>query len=72
MQQAGFSDALPMYAASGLLTYGASQDMDNIINMLKSAGLCSQVLYKELFIPKEELDGAAAVQHPSSHTPAQQ
>ena len=49
-----------MYAASGLLTYGASEDMDHIIAMLKAAGLCSEVLYKELYIPKAELDGARA------------
>ena len=46
-----------MYAASGLLTYGASEDMDHIIATLQAAGLCSEVLYKELYIPQAELDG---------------
>lgn len=58
MRQAGFTDGLPMYAASGLLTYGASTEMQNIIATLKAAGLCSEVLYKELYIPQEELNGA--------------
>lgn len=58
MRQAGFTDSLPMYAASGLLTYGASTEMQNIIATLKAAGLCSEVLYKELYIPQEELNGA--------------
>jgi hypothetical protein len=58
MRQAGFTSAVPMYAASGLLTYGASEDMDHIIATLKAAGLCSEVLYKELYIPQPELDGA--------------
>lgn len=58
MRQAGFTAAVPMYAASGLLTYGASEDMEHIIATLQAAGLCSEVLYKELYIPKPELDGA--------------
>ena len=57
MRQAGFTAAVPMYAASGLLTYGASEDMDHIIATLQAAGLCSEVLYKELYIPQAELDG---------------
>ena len=60
MRQAGFTSAVPMYAASGLLTYGASEDMDHIIATLQAAGLCSEVLYKELYIPQPELDGAPA------------
>ena len=58
MRKAGFTAAVPMYAASGLLTYGASEDMEHIIATLQAAGLCSEVLYKELYIPKAELDGA--------------
>ena len=58
MRQAGFTAAVPMYAASGLLTYGASEDMEHIIATLQAAGLCSEVLYKELYIPQPELDGA--------------
>ena len=58
MRQAGFSDRVPMYAASGLLTYGASDDMNAIIGTLKGAALCSEVLYKEMYIPKAELEGA--------------
>lgn len=65
MRQAGFSEGVPMYAASGLLTYGASDDMTAIIANLKAAGLCSQVLYKELYIPKEELEGARPAPHAS-------
>lgn len=31
--------------------------MNRIIGMLKAAGLCSDVLYKELYIPQKEIDG---------------
>lgn len=32
-------------------------DMNRIIGMLKAGGLCSDVLYKELYIPQAEIDG---------------
>lgn len=56
MRQAGFTANVPMYVASGLLTYGANDDMNRIIGMLKAGGLCSDVLYKELYIPQAEID----------------
>ncbi len=40
-------------------------DMNRIIGMLKAAGLCSDVLYKELYISQKEIDGA-----PSLHSAA--
>mmetsp|Transcript_3827 Transcript_3827/g.11047 ORF Transcript_3827/g.11047 Transcript_3827/m.11047 type:complete len:533 (-) Transcript_3827:775-2373(-) len=55
MRQAGFSRDTPMYVASGLLTYGASDDMNRIIALLKAAGLCSEVLYKELYVDEKEV-----------------
>lgn len=33
--------------------------MNRIIGMLKAAGLCSDVLYKELYIPQKEIDSAS-------------
>jgi len=33
MQEAGFDDATPLYAASGLLTYGATQGMLQAISV---------------------------------------
>jgi hypothetical protein len=39
------------------VVFTAHADMNRIIGMLKAAGLCSDVLYKELYIPQEEIDG---------------
>lgn len=56
MRQALFSPDLGLYVASGLLTYGANDDMDHIIETLKDFGLCNEVHYKELYVPQAELD----------------
>lgn len=56
MLQAGFTSDLVLYAASGLLTYGANDEMDTLIGTLKDAGLCKDVHYKELYIPQAELE----------------
>ncbi|KAL0032263.1 hypothetical protein WJX79_001439 [Trebouxia sp. C0005] len=56
MLQASFTSDLVLYAASGLLTYGANDEMDNLIGSLKDAGLCKDVHYKELYIPQAELE----------------
>ncbi|KAL3132707.1 hypothetical protein ABBQ32_009214 [Trebouxia sp. C0010 RCD-2024] len=56
MLQAGFTSDLVLYAASGLLTYGANDEMDHLIGTLKDAGLCKDVHYKELYIPQAELE----------------
>ncbi len=37
--------------------------MNRIIGMLKAAGLCSDVLYKELYISQKEIDSAPTVLH---------
>jgi hypothetical protein len=56
MRQAAFTSDLVLYAASGLLTYGANEDMQHIIKVLKELGLCKDVHYKELYISQTELE----------------
>ncbi len=41
-------------------TPAACAEMEDIRAMLKHHQLCSDILYKELFVPAEELKGAAA------------
>ncbi|KAK9844459.1 hypothetical protein WJX74_002810 [Apatococcus lobatus] len=55
MRQAGFTGDLVLYVASGLLTYGANEDMAHIVKTLKEFGLCSAVHYKEMYIPESEI-----------------
>ena len=35
----------------------ASAEMSHIVKTLKDRGLCSSVHYKEMYLPKEEIDG---------------
>ncbi|KAK9827655.1 hypothetical protein WJX81_004166 [Elliptochloris bilobata] len=62
MSQAGFSAGVGVYVASGLLTYGASQEMADIIKTLTAAGLCSEVFYKELYLPASEINALSSEQ----------
>ena len=34
-------------------------EMDNIVQTLLGRGLCNKVHYKELYLPREEIEGAA-------------
>lgn len=55
MQEAGFEPTLPLYVATGLLSYGAELEFQGGVNMLVRSHLCSEVLYKEQYIPIFEL-----------------
>ena len=44
-------------------------DMNRIINLLKQAGLCSEVVYKELYVTEAEVAGALRA-GPSLRPPA--
>ena len=37
----------------------SAAEMAEIVKNLKDAGLCSEVYYKELYLPAEEIDGKA-------------
>lgn len=55
-------NALVLALLSILRLWRSTADMNRIIGMLKAGGLCSDVLYKELYIPQAEIDG----EHPRS------
>lgn len=56
MTSVGMDSSTRLYVASGMLTYGASTDMDRTINYLRHMGVCSEVHHKERYIPQEELE----------------
>ncbi|KAK9827681.1 hypothetical protein WJX81_007940 [Elliptochloris bilobata] len=62
MKQANFSAGVSVYVASGLLTYGASQEMAHVVEVLTAAGLCSEVLHKEQYLPASVLDALSSEQ----------
>ncbi|CAL5219417.1 g1245 [Coccomyxa viridis] len=62
MQEAGFDNQAPLYTASGLLTYGAAQDMVDAESTLTALGFCSSVHTKEMYLPSKVLDGLASEQ----------
>ena len=55
MRDAGFNSMAPLYVATGLLSYGAEQEFQSGVNLLISHQLCSEVLYKEQYLPTFEL-----------------
>jgi hypothetical protein len=57
MTAVGMDNGTRLYVASGMLTYGASVDMDRTIGYLQHMGVCSEVHHKERYIPQEELEG---------------
>jgi len=62
MRAARFSADAPLYAASGLLTYGAAGQMEAAVAALVDAGLASSVHYKELYLPPSETAGLSSEQ----------
>ncbi|KAI7838016.1 hypothetical protein COHA_008197 [Chlorella ohadii] len=56
MRAVGFNSSTRLYAASGMLTYGASDEMARVKNYLIRTGLCSEVHHKEQYIPQKELE----------------
>lgn len=57
----GFDNATRLYVASGLLTYGASAEMNHTIMHLKRMGVCNEVHHKERYIPQSEMESKRAV-----------
>lgn len=57
MRGVGFNSTTRIYVASGMLTYGASVEMDRTKNYLMHTGVCSRVHHKEQIIPQKELEG---------------
>jgi hypothetical protein len=55
MLDAGFEPDTPLFVATGLLSYGAHYDFTSGVSLLVSSRLCSEVLYKELYLPPFEL-----------------
>ncbi|BDA51643.1 hypothetical protein COCOBI_19-1990 [Coccomyxa sp. Obi] len=51
--QKTFDAAIPLYVASGLLTYDGSKDFLDVQEKLKAWKVCDKVYYKELFLYKE-------------------
>lgn len=56
MRSVGFNGTSRIYVASGMLTYGASVEMDRTKNYLMHTGVCSRVHHKEQYIPQRELE----------------
>ncbi|KAL4423672.1 hypothetical protein ABPG75_000973 [Micractinium tetrahymenae] len=56
MRGVGFNSTTRIYVASGMLTYGASVEMDRTKNYLRHTGVCSEVHHKEQYIPQRELE----------------
>ena len=52
---AGFNATTPLYAASGLLTYGATNQLAAVVAELRRLGLASAVYHKELFLSERDL-----------------
>ena len=62
MRSVGFDNATRLYVASGMLTYGASVDMDRTIAYLKHVGVCNEVHHKERYIPQSEIESELSPQ----------
>ena len=52
---AGFDRATPLYVASGLLSYGASAEMDRVAEEIKRGGLASSIHFKEQHLTSADL-----------------
>lgn len=55
MRKAGINATLPLYVATGLLSYGATSEWGLAKRILSGKNLTSQVLTKDEFVPKFEL-----------------
>ena len=55
MRAAGFGAGTPVYAASGLLSYGAADQWAAAVARLRAAGLAGEVHHKELYLTAAEL-----------------
>jgi len=52
---AGFDAGTPLYVASGLLTYGASAEMETVAAEIRGAGLASSIHHKEQHLTPADL-----------------
>jgi len=55
MAEAGFEANTPLFVATGLLSYGAELEFQGGVSSLLREKLCSEVLYKEQYVPIFEL-----------------
>ncbi|KAI3432401.1 hypothetical protein D9Q98_003957 [Chlorella vulgaris] len=55
MAAAGFDAASPLFVATGLLSYGAEIEFKTGVALLIGQGMCSEVLYKEEYVPPFEM-----------------
>lgn len=56
MRELGLNETVRLYAASGMLTYGASDDMRRTVAYLRHKRVCSQIHHKEMYIPKRDME----------------
>ncbi|PRW61462.1 long-chain-fatty-acid-- ligase [Chlorella sorokiniana] len=57
MRAVGFKADLPLYFASGLLTYGDRTTFNQVSQQLINASLCSRAVAKEILLPAAEFEG---------------
>ena len=52
-----FTESVPLYLASGLVTFNTSASMDDVTKKLISSGVAQSVIYKEKLLPPEAYKG---------------
>ena len=57
MQHAGFSADVPVYLASGVLSYGDAELFQKSVRSILENKLASAVLFKELYLSTETTSG---------------
>lgn len=57
MRNSGFNTSLPVYVASGLLTYNATERWRQLVERMRTLGLAAEVLHKEGLPGGEDLQG---------------
>ncbi|KAL4423751.1 hypothetical protein ABPG75_001052 [Micractinium tetrahymenae] len=57
MRESGFNASLPVYVASGLLTYNSTEQWHQLVDKMRALGLAAEVLHKEKLLRAEELQG---------------
>lgn len=57
MEESGFNTSLPVYVASGLLTYNSTEHWQQFVAQLRALGLAAEVLHKEALLGQAELQG---------------
>ncbi|KAL4427809.1 hypothetical protein ABPG75_001898 [Micractinium tetrahymenae] len=57
MQLQAFNASMPVYVASGLLTYNDTQGLQSLSKYMLSSGVASRVVVKEQLLPPADLEG---------------